>query len=89
MKTRILMIVLLFSLLATGLAQANGGPARPRQALGSGGTSATTAGVSLRATLGQPLVGSVSGGAVALGQGFWHSTATGYWIYLPLTVKNH
>jgi hypothetical protein len=57
----------------------------------SGGASDSAAGdVTLRATLGQPLVGNVSGGDVALGQGFWPGEGLPVDeqnIYLPLVLR--
>jgi hypothetical protein len=92
MKTKILILalVLALSLVMAGLALANGGVERPRWVLGGGASdSATAGGVALRATLGQPVVGVVSGGDVTLGQGFWRGGATpGYTIYLPLVMRH-
>jgi len=90
MKTRILILalVLVLSLVVVGLALAQGGNAElPRWALGGGASDSTAAGVALRATLGQPVVGSVSGGGFALGQGFWGGARPGYDIYLPLVIR--
>ena len=86
----VLTVALALSLLVAGLALANGTVARPREVLSAGASESTAAGgVSLRATLGQPLVGVVSGsGAVTLGQGFWHGAAQ-YRIYLPVALRNH
>jgi len=89
MKTNVLILALVLSLIlaAAGAALANGGLSRPREVL-SGGASDSAAGeVSLRATLGQAVVGIVSGGDVALGQGFWHGGAPGYESYLPLVTS--
>ena len=53
----------------------------------SGGASDSTAGgITLRATLGQPVVGVISGGDVALGQGFWHGGAAGGIQQVVVTV---
>jgi hypothetical protein len=85
----LLTLALALSLVVTGLALANGSVERPRQVMG-GGASHTVAGdVSLRATLGQPVVGVVSGGDVTLGQGFWHGSAAEHHIYLPLIVSDY
>jgi len=89
MRTRVLLIALALLLLAAGLARANGSPARPRQVLGGGGTGASAGGVTLRATLGQPVVGVVSGGGVVLGQGFWHGGTVERCIYLPLVLRGY
>ncbi|HEY76521.1 MAG TPA: hypothetical protein G4O00_10125 [Thermoflexia bacterium] len=61
---------------------------RPREVLGSGASAASAEGVSLRGTLGQPVVGVVSAEEVSLGQGFWHGSATGHRIYLPLMMRD-
>jgi hypothetical protein len=84
----VLTLVLVLSLVA-GLALASGDVERPREVLSGGASNATTAGgASLQATLGQPLVGVVSGsgGNLTLAQGFWHGAET-YRIYLPLALR--
>jgi uncharacterized iron-regulated membrane protein len=93
----VLTLVLVLSLLTAGLALASwpdrqdrqGSPMRPREVLSGGASNATAAGgVSLQGTLGQPLVGVVSGsgGDLTLAQGFWHG-APAYRIYLPLATR--
>jgi hypothetical protein len=81
-------LALALVLTAVGLVLAGGGVERPRWALGSGAVESTAAGVALRATLGQPVVGGVSGGNTAIGQGFWHDTASEYTICLPLVIRD-
>jgi len=91
MKTKILILalVLALSLVVAGLALANGDLARPRWVLSGGASDSAAGNLTLRATLGQPVVGVVSGGDVTLGQGFWHGGATpGYNIYLPLVIRH-
>jgi hypothetical protein len=86
----VLTLALALSLLVAGLALANGGPTRPREVLSGGASDSTAAGgLSLQATLAQPLLGVVSGsgGDLTLAQGFWHG-AREYLIYLPLVVRN-
>jgi hypothetical protein len=87
-KILILALVLALSLLVAGLAQANGGVEQSREVLSGGASDSTGGDVSLRATLGQPVVGVVSGtgGEVTLEQGFWHAVA--YRVYLPLVVRS-
>jgi hypothetical protein len=91
MKTWMLMLTLALalSLVAAGGTGAEDGVERPREVLGGGASDSVAGGVRLRATLGQPVVGVVSGagGEVSLGQGFWHG-AREYRIYLPLVVRN-
>ena len=92
MKTKILILalVLALSLVVVGLALANGGIELPRWVLSSGASDSASGDVTLRATLGQPVVGVVSGGDVTLGQGFWHGGGLpegGYDIYLPLVQR--
>jgi hypothetical protein len=89
-NTKILILTLALSLVVAGLALANGGVELPRWALGGGVSDSAAGEVTLRATLGQPVVGAVSGGDVTLGQGFWHSgglAGGGYDVYLPLVLR--
>jgi len=98
MKTKnlILALALALFLAAAGVALANGGPEPPWEVLGSGASDSAATGVSLRATLGQPVVGIVTAsganGDITLGQGFWHggiTPATDYKVYLPVVFRNH
>ena len=83
----VLALALALSLLLTGLALASGDLERPREVLGGGASDSTVGSVSLRATLGQTVVGLVSGEGVTLEQGFWHGGAE-YSVYLPLVLRN-
>ena len=76
MKTKILILALVLALFlaadgvaAARVAVANGGLARPREVLSGGASDSAAGDVTLRATLGQPVVGVVTsgGGDVALG----------------------
>ena len=87
MKTKILILVLALFLAVTGVALANGGLDLPWQVLGGGASDSAAGDVTLHATLGQPVVGVVSGGDVTLGQGFWCGATPGYNIYLPLVIR--
>ncbi len=92
MKTKILILalVLVLSLMVAGLALANGGIELPRWVLSGGASNSVGGDVTLRATLGQPVVGVVSGGEVTVGQGFWHGGELpegAYAIYLPLIQR--
>jgi hypothetical protein len=91
-KILILALVLALSLMVAGLALANDGIELPRRVLGGGASHAAVGGTTLRATLGQPVVGVVSGsgsaGDVTLGQGFWGGATPGYNIYLPLVMRD-
>lgn len=98
MKTKLLILALALalSLAATGvvaarMAVANNGVAQPRWVLSGGAADSAAGDVTLRATLGQPVVGAITSGngGIALGQGFWHGAAPGYKIYLPLIVRNY
>jgi len=89
MKTKILILALVLALFLglAGAALANNGIELPRWVLGGGASDSAANGVTLRATLGQPVVGVVSSGDVTLVQGFWHGSSLpdgGYDIYLPL-----
>ena len=89
MKTNVLILALVLALIlaAAGVALANGGLSRPREVLSGGASDSAAGDVTLRATLGQPVVGIVSGGDVTLGQGFWHGGAPAYKSYLPLVTR--
>jgi len=90
MKTKMLILALVLALIlaAAAVALANGGLARPREVLGGGASDSAAGDVTLRATLGQPVVGIVSGGDVTLGQGFWRGAAPGYKSYVPLVMRD-
>ena len=89
MKTylQILVVGLALSLLVAGSTLAQDPVERPREVFSGGFTESDDGSVSLRATLGQPLVGTVSEGLVTLRQGFWHGGTAGYAVYLPLVVR--
>jgi len=87
-KIRIVVLVLAFSLVVTSVALADGGISLPRWVFSGGASDSTVGGTTLRATLGQPVVGIVTGGDVTLGQGFWYDAAPGYGIYLPLVIRD-
>jgi hypothetical protein len=91
MKTKILVLalILVLSLGVAGVALASNGIERPRQVLGGGASDSAVGGVALRATLGQPVTGIVTGdgGDVTLGQGFWHVATQEYNVYLPLVLR--
>jgi hypothetical protein len=89
MKTKMLLLALVLALIlaAAGVALANGGLGRPREVLGGGASDSAAGDVTLRATLGQPAVGIVSGGDVTLGQGFWRGAPSGYKTYVPLVLR--
>jgi hypothetical protein len=87
----VLTLALALWVVVAGLALANGGVERPQEVVGGGASeSAAAGGVSVRATLGQAVVGVVSGsgGEVTAGQGFWHGVAAEYRIHLPLVMRN-
>jgi hypothetical protein len=60
---------------------------RSREALSAGVTTSSENGVQIRATLGQPFVGTLVTEDVSLQQGYWHSQEPGYRLYLPLVLK--
>ncbi len=90
MKTKILILALALFLAAAGAVLANDGLELPRWVLGGGASDSAAGVVTLRATLGQPGVGVVSGGGdITLGQGFWRGgAAPGYNVYLPLVIRD-
>ena len=81
--------VLLVLALVSGVALANGGPGRLRQVISGGGTNASAGDLTVHGTLGQPVVGTVTGDAgVVIGQGFWSGVgAADYYVYLPLILR--
>ena len=87
MKAKILILALVLCLTVAGVALANGALDFPRRALGSGASNSSGGTVSLRATLGQPVVGTISNGdnSVQLKQGFWHGSD--FRTYLPLLLQ--
>ena len=88
-KTQFLALALVLFLAASGVALANDGVELPRWALGGGVSDSAAGDITLRATLGQPIVGVITngGGAVTTGQGFWHGATPKYTIYLPLIQR--
>ena len=88
MKTKILILTLvlvLFLVLSSVALTQSGGLDLPRWVLSGGASDSAGGDVTLRATLGQPLVESISSGDVTLSQGFWHGS--GYNIYLPIVQR--
>ena len=76
-------------LLGVELALANGVVELPRHVLSGGASDASASGgVSVHATLGQPMIGPSGQGSYDLCAGFWCGTAIEYTIYLPLTLRN-
>jgi hypothetical protein len=92
MKMKVPILALALSLMVAGLALASDGLEWPREVLGGGASDSAADGVTLRGTLGQPVVGVVTGsrGDITLGQGFWLGGSLpegGYDIRLPLVVR--
>ena len=94
MKTKILTLVLVLVLAMflgiTSVVLANDGLELSRWVLGGGVSDSCGSDITLKATLGQPVVGIVSFGDLTMGQGFWnsyhHSEALND-IYLPLVQR--
>jgi hypothetical protein len=84
---RVLTLALVLFVVVAGLALAQDSVERQRELLSSGASESASDGVSLRATLGQPVVGVVAGADVTLRQGFSHG-AVAYRIYLPLALRD-
>jgi hypothetical protein len=85
-KKMVVMTFLVLSILASGAAAASLTPSLKRHVTGGGGGRVEVPGYRLDATVGQPVVGTVSGGDYALCAGFWCEST--YEIYLPLVLKN-
>lgn len=88
-RMRLAIAAVLVLALIGGVALAASVPERLRQVMGGGATSASGSEVMLLGTLGQPVVGSVTGdGEVGIGQGFWSGGGGGRTaIYLPLVLR--
>ena len=89
MKTKrlILTLVLALFLAAAGSALAVNYIELLRWVLGGGASDSSAEDVTLQGTLGQPIVGDISGGNITLEQGFWHGSSNLQDIYLPLILK--
>jgi hypothetical protein len=88
-KVLILALVLVLSLVAAGFTLANG-DYLPRWVLGGGASDSAGGAVTMRGTLGQPVVGVVASGEVTLGQGFWYGGGIpeyDHHTYLPLVQR--
>jgi hypothetical protein len=88
MKTLTVILTLALAMMVFGQAMANSNIELPRWVVGSGATDANAGNVTVRATLGQPIMGAVSGGEVTLWQGFWHGLKQGIKVYLPLVLRD-
>lgn len=80
-------LLILSSVLAAPLL--NNSVVQPWQVTSAGNTTVTVGEVTLRGTLGQPLVGQVAVGDVTLRQGFWVGVESA-WVWLlslPLILK--
>jgi hypothetical protein len=92
-KMRVVLLVLILSLLVSAFSLVYVDLTRPRHVLGNGSSQASAGKVSLRATLGESIVGTVSSRSVSLGQGFWHAGQAVLEeekvIFLPLLSKDN
>ena len=91
-RVHVLFLALLLVAGAVGLAWAAADAARVRQAIGAGASEATAGdGVVLRGTVGEPVIGVVSGAGarerVAVGQGYWHGGLRLCTVRLPVVVR--
>lgn len=88
-KALIVSMALLCSLVAVGVAWADGTPTISWWVVGGGGGHAEAAPYSLDDTIGQPVVGWVSQSSYDLCAGFWCLVAAEYRVYLPLVLRNY
>jgi hypothetical protein len=72
-----------------GLVGVLAGVVLDRYVVGSSGGPISGGGVALNGTLGQPIIGPAGSEASSLGAGYWYHVAGGYWIHLPLVLRNH
>ena len=92
MKRKILIICMVVVILLSTAAwvMANGVVTVSRQVLSGGASDATSGELVLHGSLGQPVVGSISGsssaGEITLSQGFWHEDGRSF-LYLPLVKR--
>ena len=80
------MLVVVLILAVSGMVLAANGTGLARWVLGGGASGSTGNNVTMNATLGQPVVGVVSGGNVSVSQAFWHGVYNAT-IYLPLVQR--
>jgi hypothetical protein len=71
-----LVAALAVALLAVSVALAQGTPAIGWWVISGGGSPSSGGAITLNDTLGQPVVGSSSGGNVSLGAGYWYSAVS-------------
>jgi hypothetical protein len=93
----VLLVLLLLSgaaFIALGVVQADESQERtftlPRSFIGSGGMGGSAGSYTVHSTLGQPVAGSVDGGAYHLTSGFWTEIIESieeFLNYLPLILK--
>ena len=81
------LIMLLFIVASTALAQTGSGYDLTWSTLDGGGGSSSGDGYSLSGTIGQADAGTLSGGGYTLNGGFWGGAVLNYNIYLPLVLK--
>jgi hypothetical protein len=90
-RLKILLILCLAVCLLLGAAQAvlaAGSPGIGWWVLSAGGGPAGAGGITLNATLGQPVVGASSAGTIVLQSGYWATPPQGGMkVYLPLLRK--
>jgi len=88
MKTKIIILVLLLaSLLITVMTVvANEVIELSRWVLSGGIGDSTAEGITLRTTLGQPVVGAISNGDITIGQSFWYGEIQ-IKVFLPLVQR--
>ena len=86
MKILILVLVLASVLMTTGGVLANGGFSLSRWVLSGGASDSTIGNVTIRASLGQPVIGVITNGDSKLSQGFWYEDGRSF-LYLPLVKR--
>ena len=87
-KIVVLSLVLLCSLVAAGVAWADGTPTISWSVIGGGGGRLETSPYILDGTIGQPIVGQAASLPYELCAGFWCQVAAQYRVYLPLVLRN-
>jgi hypothetical protein len=82
-----LLLTILICLLVVGAVVATSAPNASWNVMAGGGGKSTSGNIVLQDTIGQPIIGSSSGGNINLNAGFWQVLAVRFSTFLPF-LKN-